>query len=233
MSTYNIIGDIHGRDVWKRLVNENFINIFVGDYFDPYQYFPFEELERNFLEITEYKKEHQDKVVLLYGNHDMCYLPHVFERTNRYDDTNAKRIEWLFVITKELFEGVAYAIGNDYLVSHAGVTSDWKKTYLPKVVDISPTNLATAINNLWNKEKRPFTFSPNSNGYDFYGEDPHHSPLWVRPESLCMDNLYSGTAIKQIVGHSKVAEIAEIEGSIVFVDCLETVEQSYQVTVPE
>ena len=28
MSTYNIIGDIHGRDSWKRLVHDNCINIY-------------------------------------------------------------------------------------------------------------------------------------------------------------------------------------------------------------
>lgn len=233
MTTYNIIGDIHGRDAWKRLVCEDFINIFVGDYFDPYLSFPIEDLERNFLEITEYKKEHKDNVVLLYGNHDMGYLPHVFDRTSRYDSKNAKRIQWLLDITKELFHGVAYAIGDDYLVSHAGVTSQWKKTYLSKVEDIRPTQMARAINNLWKRDKEPFTFSPNTFGYEFYGEDPHHSPLWVRPNSLCIGNLYKDTSVKQIVGHSKVAEITEIEGSIVMVDCLDKIEQSYQVTVEE
>ncbi len=229
MPTYNIIGDIHGRDAWKHLVDENCINIFVGDYFDPYMFYPIETLERNFLEITEYKKEHKDNVVLLYGNHDMCYLPHVFERTNRYDSSNANRIQQLFNTTKELFNGIAYPIGDDYLVSHAGVTTQWKKNYLPRAEDIRPTRLARAINNLWKREKRPFTFSPNSNGFDHYGEDPHHSPVWVRPNSLCLGNIYKGTAIKQIVGHSKVTEITEIEGSIIMVDCLDTVVQSYKV----
>lgn len=41
-----------------------------------------------------------------------------------------------------------------------------------------------AINSLWKKDKRPFTFEPYSNGYDYSGNDPRHSPLWVRPESL-------------------------------------------------
>lgn len=229
MPTYNIIGDIHGRDVWKQLVDENCINIFVGDYFDPYEYFPMETMERNFLEITKYKQEHEDKVILLYGNHDMCYLPDVFERTNRYDITNARRIQQLFENTKELFYGVAYAIGDDYLVSHAGVTYPWKKKYLPEVEDISPTHMAQAINNLWKHDKRPFTFAPNDNGFDYHGDDPLHSPLWVRPNSLCLGNLYNGTYVQQIVGHSKVKEIAEIVGSVIMVDCLDTVTQSYKV----
>ena len=232
MPTYNIIGDIHGRDAWKQLVDENCINIFVGDYFDPYEYFPIETMERNFLEITEYKQEHEEQVVLLYGNHDMCYLPQVFERTNRYDITNAKRIQQLFEDSKELFYGVAYAIGDNYLVSHAGVTYQWKNKYLSDVEDISPTRMAQAINDLWNCDKHPFTFAPNDNGFDYHGDDPRHSPLWVRPNSLCLGNLYNGTNVKQIVGHSKVKEIAEIVGSVIMVDCLDTVTQSYKVEHP-
>ena len=48
--------------------------------------------------------------------------------------------------TIDLFEGVAYAIGEDYLVSHARITRDWKDTYLSKVDDIKPSNMAAAIN---------------------------------------------------------------------------------------
>lgn len=231
MPSYNIIGDIHGRDAWKRLVEEDCINIFVGDFFDPYRDYPFEELERNFLEIAEYKKEHRDHVVLLYGNHDMSYLPHTNDLTNRYDRMNAKRTEWLFYITKDLFSGVAFAIGNDCLVTHAGVTTEWKNTYLPDVSDISPSNMAAAINDLWNKEKRPFTFLPNAYSIDYFGTDPHHSPLWVRAKTLCLHNLYKDTAAKQIVGHTKVKEITEMEG-IVMVDCLDTVEQSFHFDSP-
>lgn len=40
---YNIIGDIHGRTCWKDLVREDCVNIFVGDYFDPYDGIQFEE----------------------------------------------------------------------------------------------------------------------------------------------------------------------------------------------
>jgi hypothetical protein len=89
--------------------------------------------------------------------------------------------------------------------------------------------MAKAINSLWEKDKRPFTFAPNSNGYDHYGDDPHHSPLWVRPESLCLDNLYNGTSVKQIVGHTRVKEICEVAG-VIIVDCLDRMEQSYKVT---
>ena len=231
LATYTIIGDIHGRDAWKRLVDEDYINVFVGDYFDPYDKIHFMDLQYNFTEIIEYKKKHPEKVVLLYGNHDYEYLPGIFEKSNRFDSANAETISWLLMKTIDLFEGVAYAIGEDYLVTHAGVTSDWKNAYLPHVADFKPSSMTAAINDLWNKDKKPFSFSANCFGNDFCGEDPHHSPIWVRPESLCLHNLYRGTNIKQIVGHTKVEEIYEIAG-VVLVDCLDTVERSYKVEWP-
>lgn len=45
-----------------------------------------------------------------------------------------------------------------------------------RVRSIRPANMAKAINSLWKKDKRPFTFSPNSNGFYHYGEDTRHSP---------------------------------------------------------
>ena len=179
------------------------------------------------MEIIEFKKKRPDNVVLLYGNHDFEYLPGVFEKSNRFDGLNSQTISWLLMKTIDLFEGVAYAIGEDYLVTHAGVTSDWKNTYLPHVADIKPSSMAAAINDLWRKDKTPFSFSANCLGNDFFGEDPHHSPIWVRPESLCLHNLYKGTSVKQIVGHTKMKEIAEV-ADVVFVDCLDTVERSYK-----
>ncbi len=228
MKKYNIIGDIHGRESWRRLVDEDSINVFVGDYFDPYDEIPFIYLQYNFMEIIEFKKKHPDNVVLLYGNHDFEYLPGIYEKSNRYDSLNAQTISWLLMKTIDLFEGVAYAIGEDYLVTHAGVTSDWKNTYLPYVADIKPSNMALAINDLWSKDKNPLSFNANCFENDFCGEDPHHSPIWVRPESLCLHNLYKGSSVIQIVGHTKTKEIAEVAG-VVMVDCLDSVEQSYKV----
>ena len=33
----NIIGDTHGRLCWKELVQDDAINIFIGDYLDPWE----------------------------------------------------------------------------------------------------------------------------------------------------------------------------------------------------
>jgi hypothetical protein len=44
-----------------------------------------------------------------------------------------------------------------------------------------------------------------------------------------MNNLYDGTSVKQIVGHTRVKEVCEVAG-VILVDCLDSVEQSYRVT---
>ena len=230
MTTYNIIGDIHGRTSWKELVDASYVNIFIGDYFDPYERIPFAKLKRNFLEIIEYKKEHPDNVVLLYGNHDYEYLPKVIELSNRYDSQNAENIRALLVDSASLFYGVAYAIGEKYLVSHAGVSRPWQKKHLPDVEDICPSNMAKAINALWKRSKRAFGFDGNADFMDFYGDSPGHSPIWIRPMSLDMSNLYKQSEVIQIVGHTQMKDITEAEG-LIFVDCLGTVAKSKHIVV--
>ena len=64
---YNIIGDIHGRNAWKQLVREDEINIFVGDYLDPY---PPEDVTgevawENFMEMLHYRNQHPYTTILL------------------------------------------------------------------------------------------------------------------------------------------------------------------------
>lgn len=58
---HNIIGDIHGRDCWKRFVDDNLINVFIGDFLDPYTYsISFDDCKHNFWEIIDYKEQHPD-----------------------------------------------------------------------------------------------------------------------------------------------------------------------------
>lgn len=222
MPKYIVIGDVHGRPSWKSLVDENCVNIFVGDYFDPYHYMSFNDVSNNFLDIIAFKKAHPENVVLLYGNHDYEYLPNVDEWSNRYDEANAKKFSWLLEKNADQFEGVAYALGEDYLVSHAGVTKCWKEEYLSDMEDICPTKMAEAINMLWRSSKDAFGFRANAEWFEHNGDNPRHSPIWVRPRSLCENNLYQGTKVKQIVGHTQVSDIVEIE-NVVFVDCLGSV----------
>lgn len=230
MPTYNIIGDIHGRTNWKELVDEDCINIFVGDYFDPYTWIPFVELKCNFQEIIDFKQKHPDKVVLLYGNHDYEYLPGISEESSRYDFLNASKITKLLTENESSFHGVAYAIGERYIVTHAGITKPWVEKYLPEAIDFLPSKMTEAINTLWLNDKDAFGFRNNADFGDFYGESVGHSPIWVRPVSLRYCNIYKRTDVIQIVGHSKVKTITEAINAI-FVDCLGTTTQSKRITL--
>lgn len=125
---YNVIGDIHGRTCWKNLVIEDGINIFVGDYFSPYdKNYDFEHCKKNFLEIIEFKKQHPETILLI-GNHDeeCWHFANFTEGCVRYNhlENYKKEIHDLFEENKKLFQ-MAYSAGNQYLITHAGVSAIW------------------------------------------------------------------------------------------------------------
>jgi predicted phosphodiesterase len=72
-----VIPDIHGRDYWKKVVNQHIDDVdqivFLGDYFDSFDIKPLFQIH-NFKEIMEIRKMFSDKVITLIGNHDYHYL---------------------------------------------------------------------------------------------------------------------------------------------------------------
>ena len=72
-----IISDLHGHESWKDIVSKEENNsdlwIFMGDYFDS-KTIPAQQQIENFKDIIDFKKEHLDKVILLWGNHSHHYL---------------------------------------------------------------------------------------------------------------------------------------------------------------
>ena len=91
MKTYNIltIGDLHGKDVWKQIINkynqEDDLHkiVFLGDYLDSFDVSKVGQLE-NLRELIEFKERFPYIVELLIGNHDIqYYLPMSFIDKNR------------------------------------------------------------------------------------------------------------------------------------------------------
>ena len=227
MSHYNIIGDIHGRTCWKELVRDECVNIFVGDYFDPYEDIPAEQLLHNFVDIIAYKQAHQ-QTVLLYGNHDLHYLISQ-DRSSRYDARHAAIFRQIFEETKPLFAGIAYAIEDKALVTHAGVTKEWYEKEFGPYEGANTSEVATDINDLWKHNKVEFSFDTNATSlYDRSGESETHSPLWIRSWILAEHNLFDGTPYKQIFGHTQMEDITLIEDNLVCIDCLGSISKSYQ-----
>lgn len=159
---YNIIGDIHCREGWKKLVREDCINIFVGDYFSPYEDVPFDKQREVFLDIIKFKKEHPG-TILLRGNHDLGgYVARPYNRDGKdTPDVNALLKEY----ENEL--QTAYSIENKALVTHAGVSFIWYDRYKNKqlmklVVDCSyddPEEMESPYTHEMVKVENPVKFS--------------------------------------------------------------------------
>ena len=224
IATYNIIGDDHGMPEWKSLVKDDYINVFVGDFFDPYTYaIPYENCVANFKEIMDFKKSHPETIIL-YGNHELHYLFYgeIEERYSRFDENHASDIQQLLQDTIPFFNGIAYSINNQYLVTHAGVSRYWYHQYFGSYDGQTPDEVATQINNLWELTYRPFLVRENKR-FDLVAEGPTQSPLWIRPWILENYNLFEGSPYKQIFGHTICRQIKENNG-LICIDCLRWME---------
>lgn len=195
---YQFFGDTHGEIHWKNLIDSSCIQVFLGDYFSPYRGQTFEQCKENFLDIIHYKEEHPETILLI-GNHDEDHW-HIKEGYSRQDKIHLKEISSLFEQYKNYFQ-IALHI-DKYLITHSGVTKEWKNKYLPNINE-TPAELAPAINNLWITGKYDaFRFDTNASYFDSYGETERHGPLWIRWDPLKEHNIFKDTVFKQIVGHT-------------------------------
>lgn len=227
---YNLIGDIHGRDAWRQLVRENAVNIFLGDYLDPYGAETKQsgkDALANLQAIVAYRDQHPDTVLLL-GNHDLHYLWR--ECYSRYNYQCAKLFAEFFRQNWHHFQ-IAYAIGKRILVTHAGVTKPWCQLVgIPE--GLSTFDLASKLNEMVNDEEQRQCFTSLYCGMDSAGYSASASPVWVRPETLMEHGKLlneDGKPIVQIVGHTKTDNI-QLTPPFFFVDCLATARQSLLVT---
>jgi len=205
------IGDIHGDNVWKQIVNKEPHDrvIFIGDYFDSFDISTDDQVN-NFLDIMEYKKTSGKIVVCLIGNHDHHYFSSVGNTgTSGYQKVGNYVINPVIEAHKEHLQ-IAYKFDN-ILCTHAGVT----KTFINSIFGNDGWSLDTVdedLNELFKYKPLSFCFdSVNSGIYsDPYGDDIHQSPIWVRPKSLQKDGLDKKEII-QVVGHTQQNQI-DIKG---------------------
>lgn len=194
-----VVGDIHGRNIWKDIVNkEKGLFIFLGDYFDSFD-IPLEEQIGNFQDILEFSKNND--CILLAGNHDYHYLV-PGESFSGFQFSGYATINWLLT-TANLRIVARY---KDFLFSHAGITNTWLKGR--DLEDVNDFNL------------KEFRF----NGRNVYGDDVTQGPLWVRPASLNKDGLNTMDSLStvrpiQIVGHTQQDAI-DLDGPNIFCDTL-------------
>lgn len=217
---YNIIGDIHGLQNWKKVVREDCNNIFVGDYFDSKNGLTIDNVIHNFYDIIAFRLKHPN-TILLYGNHDLNYIINADYRSQFSRIDCRETFAQLLNDNNQLFYGVAFAINDKTLVSHAGVTHEWYKKFIGEYNGEGAISVADKINQLWVHNKNAFTFSTNACMiHDKWGESATHSPLWIRAWILPQHNLFNNTDIVQIVGHTPQEDITQLHKRIFCVDCL-------------
>lgn len=197
-----IIGDIHGRTIWKQIVEDNpdaNLFIFMGDYFDSFDINTMEQMH-NFRDIIAFRKDNPDKVITLLGNHDYHYTSGCIGSYSGFDYSIMfnMRLE-LDDLIKEGVLIMAHQIGN-YLFTHAGVT----KTFCQEQ-KIDTDNLVESLNEHLIHKPNVFNFRLGKN-YSAYGDDINQGPLWVRPISLLDD----GLDYIHVVGHTAKMLVTEL-----------------------
>ncbi len=225
-----VIGDIHGRSIWKEIVkkykDEDCMFIFIGDYFDSFDISGEEQL-RNFKEICEFKEKNMDKVILLIGNHDTSYI--IGDRCSGYQEGNEHNIKHLLSTYYDLLQ-MSYSYEN-VLFSHAGVCESWinniikglEKSAKIEAPEYTAEAISNFVNDMWKFKRLTFVFT----GRDGYGDDAGQTPVWIRPRSLMKDTPDMKKAgIVQVVGHTGQSQI-DIEGKstgkkFFFIDTLGT-----------
>lgn len=217
MNKIYLLGDIHGREFWKELKdnNEDLI-IFVGDYVDPYTYY--EDITKdqaltNFKEILDFAKSHKN-VKLLVGNHDLEYFFSTDICDCRTDYENYPEICDLFRDNADIFD-LAYYLekyGEKIIVSHAGVHIPWLETF--NVEEKDPETVVKYLNSEFHRvindgyrRRDPFIrmlgeVSYQRGGWASYGScvwsDVHE---WYNIENF---NLDPKLDCYQIFGHTRL-----------------------------
>lgn len=213
MTRFNtlVIGDLHGKNFWRHLIwKEEHLNkkpfkkiIFLGDYVDCF-YTPNEVQRQNLLDLIEFKKQNPDRVILLWGNHDIHYLFPQY-KCSGYSQTRYNLFHPIFKENELLFQ-VAYegmSDGKTVLFTHAGISKKWLA--LPKIEEafnffkeFDHEGLAEILNGMFGSRymNELMMVGPMRGGSDDYA-----GPIWADKYETCFeipDNLI------QYVGHTPV-----------------------------
>lgn len=224
-----IIGDIHGHDTWKQVVQQEQDAdrfVFVGDYFDSFTVPGLVQCQ-NFQDIIEFKTTTSHKVILLIGNHDYHYFPEIGENgTSGYQARMAPTIQHIIDTNRDYLQ-MAYQF-DDILVTHAGVSSIWADDVLG---EWKVETLADQLNDLFKYqpvkvEYRSFKqVGDQVYGAYGFGDETFQGPLWIRPKSLMNANYDTlRKQIIQVVGHTGQKQIdikgASTGGRYYFIDTM-------------
>ena len=225
-----MIGDIHGRDCWKGIVETEKAGryIFIGDYFDSFD-IPGLLQMHNFKELMLWSEETEAECIFLIGNHDYGY----FEgcdgtSTSGYQFKLAPSIKMLVREWKHKLQ-MAYRF-DDVVCTHAGVSTDFMNGVFGRG-GWNADNIVELVNEQWQYKPLTFDFdivpAVKMSYRDPHGDNVEQSPIWIRPKSLMRSNkLQLKKEIIQVVGHTGQTQI-DIKGMATggryyFIDTLHT-----------
>jgi hypothetical protein len=232
------IGDIHGRDYWKQIIDQEQdadIFVFVGDYFDSFTIKGADQIN-NFLDIIEFKKQSKVPVILLLGNHDYHYYPGIEDNgTSGYQTLMAPSIKHVVSDNKQHLQA-SYQV-DEFIFTHAGLSSEWLDD---NIVMWDVPNLAMYINDLFYYQPQKLAYRPYKQvgstvyGVGGYGSETFQGPLWIRPKALMAANRDTlRNQIIQVVGHTPQDTIdikgKSTGGRYYFIDTLEYGQNQYLV----
>lgn len=220
------IGDIHGKDTWKKIVEKEIDAdriIFIGDYFDSFD-IPFKDQAKNFNEILRYKLKNIEKVILLIGNHDFHYL--TVSDTEQYSGFQDEYALNIMDVLENAIDNELMQISfehDGYLFTHAGVTQTWANEWGVN----ESGNPSLVMNEMLHSMPQAFKFNP-SNPLDNTGDSITQSPIWVRPRALLSDYLRGCT---HIVGHTNVKfiECKGYDNSVILIDTMDSSQQYLEI----
>lgn len=204
------IGDIHGRDLWRKICTQEENSdkiVFIGDYLDSYDGSGYFSQLENLKEIIHLKSDFPDRIILLMGNHDYHYLPSTYENYSGFQAFHKKDFGPVVqdAINRNLIQ--ACFIHSNWIFSHAGITKTWCDLH-----KIDLKNLQNSINSKLKESPNIFSF----HGMDPHGEDVTQSPIWVRPSSLFKDKL---DGYKFVVGHTQQSRVViSPDGTMILID---------------
>jgi len=249
------IGDVHGSNRWKLLLFGK-VNptpediqtvmhgydkvIFIGDYVDSYE--TDEPIVENLKEIIDLKKKYEDRVILLWGNHDVYYYTMNYGRDNVTGsrDEMLHDLNQLFSPNFRYFQ-FSYQYKN-YIWTHAGIHRGWWEHYVrPKMKGNKESrfrqyltgdeNISDVLNLMWELQDDSIFMCSAGRTKGGWGNKVG-GPLWAGREEISTKPLFG---YHQIVGHSNLNEITTVKSfgyhendtSVTFIDCLRDFDELY------
>lgn len=195
-----VIGDIHGRNFWKGLVQKHSVDnvVFVGDYVDSYDP-PIPTIRENLEDIVYFARNNIGKVELLLGNHDIQYIFHPKHQCSGFKSVALFDYQQIFRENRDLFK--AAHLQGDYLISHAGVTQSlWDLCEGKDETD----GIDETINYLYERNFNTLFWVGRLRG----GVDLTPGIFWADKRELTRDPLLG---YNQIVGHTPSREVHDEE----------------------